>query len=692
MDRRIIFFIFCIIVGRPCADKIPDITAFSSSFIVDDITTTKLRVITGKADGVNTNVMFGIGLWVDDNGTHYGENELINLEHDLADSIFTSGTVFQECRYRAQQIRCSLTFPSSVGVRRVGVKYLWTEFSGHNASTSMVFLAKEATVLPQHRTITTSIGETVHLVMILNGDNANSLRWKKDGGSDIMEWEGLSNVSLKIIGKKDAGIYECYPEGRRHLGQHAILRLLVRGCPRGKWLPPDCGNDCPVCYNGGVCSVQFGSCICPPGFTGDNCQNACGHNNWGRDCTIKCSSARPGCPGVLFCPPDPFGCSCMSGYCGLDCRKVCDTGTTGKYGPGCLLDCHCDAIECQPSEGCNADATCHAGYTGTRCLECDTGASGKYGPGCLLDCHCNANECQPSEGCNINATCHTGYTGTRCLANDCGNLDNIENGMTSYTGTTFGMNTTYTCNIGYNINGVMIRTCEATGLWSGSPPTCEVVSCGDPGSIINGIRMGANETYGSIVTYVCNTGYNLLGAASVTCQPEGTWSQSAPVCQVVNCGIVSVGEGVFVNGGIFTYNAVLMFICDRGYNTVSGDTTRTCQADGNWSGNDLVCEKKSKVNISGLLIGISVLFVLLVIGVALYRRYQLKHKNTLLSQNITHTYAETGLELRYRIHEYETRIHSPETPNNQLYQEGDDGSYLTPTPNFVNHVYETIPE
>ncbi|XP_033098555.1 CUB and sushi domain-containing protein 3-like [Anneissia japonica] len=177
-----------------------------------------------------------------------------------------------------------------------------------------------------------------------------------------------------------------------------------------------------------------------------------------------------------------------------------------------------------------------------------------------------------------------------CNPNDCSNLDNIENGMTFYTGTTFGMNATYTCDIGYNINGEMIRICEATGLWSGSPPTCEVVSCGDPGLILNGIRMGANETYGSTVTYVCNTGYNLVGAASVICQSDGTWSQSAPVCQVVNCGIVSVGEGVFVNGGIFTYNTVLMFICDRGYNKLSGDTTRTCQSDGNWSGNDLVQE------------------------------------------------------------------------------------------------------
>ncbi|XP_033103471.1 stabilin-1-like [Anneissia japonica] len=59
----------------------------------------------------------------------------------------------------------------------------------------------------------------------------------------------------------------------------------------------------------------------------------------------------------------------MSGIGDLDCTRECDTKTTGKYGPGCLLDCHCDATECQPSEGCNKNATCHTGYAGTRCLE-----------------------------------------------------------------------------------------------------------------------------------------------------------------------------------------------------------------------------------------------------------------------------------------------------------------------------------
>ena len=43
-------------------------------------------------------------------------------------------------------------------------------------------------------------------------------------------------------------------------------------CPRNKWDPPSCNQDCPWCYNGGVCCPQYGTCICPPGFGGEFCQ------------------------------------------------------------------------------------------------------------------------------------------------------------------------------------------------------------------------------------------------------------------------------------------------------------------------------------------------------------------------------------------------------------------------------------
>ena len=56
---------------------------------------------------------------------------------------------------------------------------------------------------------------------------------------------------------------------------------------------------------------------------------------------------------------------------------------------------------------------------------------------------------------------------------DCGNLTHPANGQVNHTaGTTFGQTATYNCNTGYNLVGLSTLTCQATGNWSGSAPTC----------------------------------------------------------------------------------------------------------------------------------------------------------------------------------------------------------------------------
>ena len=55
----------------------------------------------------------------------------------------------------------------------------------------------------------------------------------------------------------------------------------------------------------------------------------------------------------------------------------------------------------------------------------------------------------------------------------CGNLTDPSNGSVNHTtGTTFGENATYSCDTGYNLVGDSTHTCQATGEWSGSAPTC----------------------------------------------------------------------------------------------------------------------------------------------------------------------------------------------------------------------------
>ena len=66
-----------------------------------------------------------------------------------------------------------------------------------------------------------------------------------------------------------------------------------------------------------------------------------------------------------------------------------------------------------------------------------------------------------------------------CLltAVNCGRLTDPANGRISHnTGTTLQQTATYSCNTGYDLVGDRTRTCQDTGLWSGSEPTCHRMS------------------------------------------------------------------------------------------------------------------------------------------------------------------------------------------------------------------------
>ena len=137
---------------------------------------------------------------------------------------------------------------------------------------------------------------------------------------------------------------------------------------------------------------------------------------------------------------------------------------------------------------------------------------------------------------------------------NCGTLTNPAGGRVNHTaGTTFGQTATYSCNTGYNLMGSSTRTCLATRVWSGSAPTCQrmlllnlhivscthdvslfstAVDCGTLTNPANGqVSYSGSTTFGQTATYRCNTGYNLVGGSSRTCQATRRWSGSTPTCQ-----------------------------------------------------------------------------------------------------------------------------------------------------------------
>ena len=63
-----------------------------------------------------------------------------------------------------------------------------------------------------------------------------------------------------------------------------------------------------------------------------------------------------------------------------------------------------------------------------------------------------------------------------------------------------------------------------------------VVNCDALTDPANGqVSHPGGTTFGQTATYSCNTGYTLVGDSTRTCQATGQWSGDAPICQCMLC-------------------------------------------------------------------------------------------------------------------------------------------------------------
>ena len=87
---------------------------------------------------------------------------------------------------------------------------------------------------------------------------------------------------------------------------------------------------------------------------------------------------------------------------------------------------------------------------------------------------------------------------------DCGDLNDPANGRVDLTsGTTFRQTATYSCNTGYNLVGDSTRTCQTTENWSGSVPTCQGMYIRK--SVDSQCRDGADVQYMEYLNKSCIT-------------------------------------------------------------------------------------------------------------------------------------------------------------------------------------------
>lgn len=154
----------------------------------------------------------------------------------------------------------------------------------------------------------------------------------------------------------------------------------------------------------------------------------------------------------------------------------------------------------------------------------------------------------------------------------------------------------YRCGPGYFPRSIQTwkviceRTYNGSLGWRIGDNDCRPVSCGHPGEVRWGRLLDAVFAFPKRVRYQCNHGYRLIGAAQLYCQSNGRWSGSKPECRIVDCGpLQGIANGSLVLSGT-EFGSRAEFSCSKCFRLV-GNSTRTCDADGKWTGQSPKCEE-----------------------------------------------------------------------------------------------------
>ncbi|XP_065195935.1 sushi, von Willebrand factor type A, EGF and pentraxin domain-containing protein 1-like isoform X2 [Sycon ciliatum] len=168
----------------------------------------------------------------------------------------------------------------------------------------------------------------------------------------------------------------------------------------------------------------------------------------------------------------------------------------------------------------------------------------------------------------------------------------------AYTGFAFQDTISFSCNDGFQLNGSTYSKCIwASGIkWDHPLPTCNRLSCLDPGIPLNGGRVISGLAFQDNVSYSCNDGFQLNGAANSSCiwSSGMKWSNPVPSCDRRSC----LDPGTLLNGGRvldgLAFQDNVSYSCNNGFQ-LNGTANSSCIWDNgmNWSNPLPTCDRLS---------------------------------------------------------------------------------------------------
>ncbi|KAI8498758.1 Endothelial cell-specific molecule 1 [Branchiostoma belcheri] len=161
-------------------------------------------------------------------------------------------------------------------------------------------------------------------------------------------------VRIESIRSEHNGTYTCTVVTEDERVFVASYELQAVTCPPGK-TGELCEDDCD-CPEEASCE-RWAGCVCPPGYVGTMCETWCPHGTFGQNCSSECQ-----CQNGARCNNINGYCFCGEGWFGVDCSTPCPSG---RYGDHCQHACSCkNNATCHHVDG---NCTCEAPWTGQWC-------------------------------------------------------------------------------------------------------------------------------------------------------------------------------------------------------------------------------------------------------------------------------------------------------------------------------------
>ncbi|NXP54317.1 CR1L protein, partial [Heliornis fulica] len=127
----------------------------------------------------------------------------------------------------------------------------------------------------------------------------------------------------------------------------------------------------------------------------------------------------------------------------------------------------------------------------------------------------------------------------------------------------------YVCRPGY-VRNFSVRNSLVCGRneWQGSKEMCTPKSCTYPGEPSNGrLILAGKFSFGSSVSFTCNTGYRLVGNSEIQCVLKNgvvTWDKEIPICDPIPCSpppAIANGEHNGADKEVFEYGSSVTYRC-----------------------------------------------------------------------------------------------------------------------------------